>query len=249
MEEETNQPKDLTAEKEELRKCVEPWKTYRETLGTQKIDIEKQVDQTVFTISSGTIGLSLAILDKISPSPQFNWLFWILGLGWLLLSTSLILQAVSMWKAAKKISTTIENVEELVQATSPNEFYSKQEVFYDTFQNANNTIDRINFASLLCMLLGILATLVFAFSSVLVRESKDDEVKKYELTIKDSLNNKIIIMSNDKHRDKPSGKDSSSEKAKNFSREINKGREGKLNENKQAQQIATPPIKTKPKDK
>jgi hypothetical protein len=94
------------------------------------------------------------------------------------------------------------------------------------------------------MIWGIATVLLFAFSGLFTKIEKTNQT--INLILSDSLSNKIFIMAK---QQKPQ---SSPKRAEN----LQKGQSGKFNEkarnqmdsNKQAQQIKTPPIKTKPKE-
>lgn len=76
----------------QLNECFDGWKKYRDQLIAQKRDLEKLIDKTIFTVSSGAIGISLVIIDKLFPEGKHFYIFLIIALSWI----SLIIYNLSM---------------------------------------------------------------------------------------------------------------------------------------------------------
>ncbi len=223
-----------------LDQCVSPWRTYREDLITQKTNLEKDVDKTVFTISSGAIGISLVVLDKITLPTSFWYLYFILAVAWIFLVISLIFQTFSFIHTAKKIKDSIEKVGEIVSSGTIEGVRQKEDEYYDFWETENSTIDKKNKKSLRCMISGIASLLLFAFVGLMVREPK--QIQPINIILSDSLTSKFNNMSKAKGGS-GSSKDSVS-KPQNQGSSKQGGRSSQRDSNKNAQQIKTPPVKT-----
>lgn len=237
--------KKLIDDKSELETCLEGWKKYREALIEQKLDLDKQIEKILFSVSTGAIGVSIAFLDKISPSDEYSLLYIILGSGWLCLVVSIVLQFISYRQTLQKINSSISKVEEIADTKTFEDALLKEEEYYKDWRNNNRKIDKENRRSYYFMISGISFILIFAFISLFYKQEKKPEpiiINLYDST-KNSLN-----MSNDKsHKSTnlPKG-DTDSSKGKNS---VDNTRSAKIEQEKLAREIANPPIRTKPKEK
>lgn len=152
--------------------CITPWQVYRDGLITQKIDLEKEIDKTVFTVSSGAIAISLTIVDKLAPPESFKWFYFVLALGWLTLVISLIMQSLSYYAIAKKIRESILKVEDIINSETTNDLEIYQDKYYDYWKVQNKSIDKMNSWSLGTMIGGVIFVLTFAILSVSFRQVK-----------------------------------------------------------------------------
>lgn len=152
--------------------CLSPWRDYRNGLITQKNDLEKDIDKTVFTVSSGAIAISLTIVDKLAPSNSYKWFYFVLAVGWLTLVISLILQSLSYFATAKKIRESILKVENIINSETTNDLEIYQDKYYDYWKAQNKSIDKMNSWSLGTMIGGVILVLSFAILSVSFKEEK-----------------------------------------------------------------------------
>ena len=173
----------------ELAECFDKWKNYREQLISQKIDLEKQIDKTVFSISSGAIGISLIVIDKLYPSRNNYYIFSLIGLAWISLIISLIYQCYSFLKTSKSIKNSITKVEEIVQSETIEEAIKKEEKYYHDWQEKNKQIDKVNRNAFRSMIVGIILLLLFSFLCLFSKVQKPNN--QINLTSYDSLKTEI----------------------------------------------------------
>ena len=206
----------------ELDKCITGWETYRAALVSQKLELEKDIDKTVFTISSGAIGISLAVLDKIAPPAKYSFFYIALGIGWSLLIISLLYQVLSYVGTAKKIKVSISRTDDIISSQTLEEVGPKEDDFRAFWTNQNNIIDRDNKISFGMMLSGIFFVLLFAFFGFIAKEDKT--IQEVNVTLSDSTIKKYILMSKEKNNQGSSSKDSSSLKGSSGSQRTPEGR-------------------------
>jgi len=168
-----------------LVKCIDPWKRYRDDIINQKLDLEKQIDKTVFAISSGALGISLAFLDKFSPPIEFKYLYFLLGFGWLCLVVTLIIQLFSFVSTAEKIKDSISKAEDIITSDTVTSFEANENGFYESWKAKNRKIDMLDKSSFWSMIIGIVVILLFAFISLFLKEKPAKTISE--------LNNKALI--------------------------------------------------------
>jgi hypothetical protein len=238
----------LETAKSELDICLDGWKKYRETLIEQKLDLDKQIEKTVFSISSGALGISLAFLDKISPASKYPWVYFFLGLGWAGLVLSLILQSLSFYRTSKKITKSISQVEEIVETESLEDAMKKEDEYYINWKVYNTKINKENNISYYSMIGGIFFILLFAFISLFIKEEKKSETIIINLPDSTFKNSTIMATSKDnKSSNLPQKPVEQGNKQENKTFSEKQRGEGKVDTNKLTRQIVNPPIKTKPK--
>jgi hypothetical protein len=231
---------------EELETCLQGWKKYREILIEQKLDLDKQIEKILFSISTGGIGISVAFLDKISPDNAHSELYIFLGLGWGCLVISTVLQFISYRKTLKKINNSILKVEEITEAKTLPEVLLKESKYYKDWSSDNKKIDTENRRSYYFMISGVSLILAFAFISLFFKGEKNSE--PIIINLYDSTQKKSLDMPNDNNKKiSPQPKpDSSSSKGKSTTENT---RSAQVQQEKLAREIANPPIRTKPKEK
>jgi hypothetical protein len=229
----------------ETKKIV--WREYRNFLDSQKIDIEKTADKIIFLIASGSIGLSITFLDKITISNK--WLFLILLFSWGFLVYSIFIQAKSHIIASRKILEVIDKVDDVLLSTDEDSFFKSQSVTHKNVSEKNNEIRNNTEQAFKFMIIGISFMLVFF--SVVVLTSKTEQVQIKNII----LDTNYFIKKSDTMSKSESNKPAP-EKVKNSTR-LNEEKqtfsqtgsgEAKTRENKQAVQIAKPPAITKPNE-
>lgn len=174
----------------ELDECFDKWKNYREQLISQKRDLEKQIDKTVFSISSGAIGISLIVIDKLFPAGNNYYILPFIGLAWISLIISLIYQCYSFLKTSKSIKNSITKVEEIVQSETLEQAIEKEEEYYSDWQGKNMKIDKYNKNAFRFMIFGIIFLLLFSSLCLFSRVQRSN--RQINLTSYDSLKIEIL---------------------------------------------------------
>ena len=225
----------------EVKKTL--WREYRSSLDLQKIDTEKTADKTIFFLSTGTIGLSLTILDKFFVSNKC--FYFILIIGWLCLMASIIIQAISYFFASKRLAITIDKVDEVLESYDNDSFIESEKNVHKDVESSNVIISSGTKLAFYLMILGICLVLLFTIVVITNKNQKDD---------KNTENNnskfKYECMSNNKNNkpapEKVNNQTRLTEQKQTFS-QAGSG-ESKTQENKQAVQIVKPPSTSKPKE-
>lgn len=83
---------------------------HRKTLTLEYQKTSEEFDKTIITISSASLGISLAFLKDIVPFP-LEWTYPILFLGWLFLILSLVAIVFSFLVAIRLREQTIETID------------------------------------------------------------------------------------------------------------------------------------------
>jgi len=225
----------------ELKKTL--WREYRSSLDLQKIDTEKTADKTIFFLATGTIGLSLTILDKFLVSNKC--FYFILIIGWLCSIASIIIQAISYFFASKRLAISIDKVDEVLESYDDDSFIESEKNVHEDVKSSNVIIGSGTKWAFSLMIVGICLVLLFTIVVILTKNSKDD-------TNSENNNSKFKYecMSNNKNNkpapEKVNNQTRLNEQKQTFS-QAGSG-ESKTRENKQAVQIAKPPSITKPKE-
>lgn len=152
-----------------------PWIKYRDDLVTQKTEIERTADKTVFAISTGAIGVSLAIIDKLIPPDNYRYVYFILAFSWLFLVISIIMQATSFIKIAKKIGSNISKIDTVLNAKSTEELSKADEEYRENWAKDNKDITNYGVWAIRLMVLGISLLVIFSFLSLYLRRDKTVE--------------------------------------------------------------------------
>ena len=228
------------SEENEVKKSQ--WRDYRGSLDLQKIDTEKTADKTIFFLATGTIGISLTILDKFFVSNKC--FYFILIIGWLCLMASIIIQAISYFIASKRLSITIDKVDEVLESCDDDTFIKSEKNVHENVESSNIIISYGTKWAFFLMILGICLVLLFTIVVITTKNPKDDTK-----TVNNNSKFKYECMSNDKNNktapEKVKNQTRLNEQKQTFS-QAGSG-ESKTQENKQAVQIAKPPSITKPK--
>ncbi len=121
------------SEENEVKKTQ--WRDYRGSLDLQKIDSEKTADKTIFFLATGTIGISLTIIDNFFVSNKC--FYFILIIGWLCLMASIIIQAISYLVASNRLSITIDKVDEVLESGDDESFIRSEKNVHENVKSSN----------------------------------------------------------------------------------------------------------------
>ena len=144
MEEKDEKDKEIRNKKADFREH------FQEAINKSEDDFEKNL----IYLSSGALGLTLIFIEKIVPPQNSVYLFFLI-LGWALLTITLAVNLISHLISKKYIQQSQRDYDE----------YENQLIEYDKLDKSlskrNNTIDKINWFSVVFFVLGIVSIVFY----------------------------------------------------------------------------------------
>ena len=129
---------------------IQEWKEYRKSVYENKIKSEDDYEKYITLISSGALGLSITFIEKVVPL-QTATSKWLLIVGWVLLTVTLLVSLLSHFFSRKFSEKTIEDVDN----------NANFEIISNNINRRNNYIDIFNFTTIMTLFLGIISIVIF----------------------------------------------------------------------------------------
>jgi hypothetical protein len=123
---------------------------YRKSILVEKGKSDDDFEKYITFIASGSLGLTLTFIDKISPLKQSIGI-WIIIVGWFFLASTLFINLLSHYLSSKHNEKTVQDID--------------NEIKYDNLivniDDRNKIISSLNLSSIILLGLGILFILIF----------------------------------------------------------------------------------------
>ena len=120
----------------------------REAFQRVKEKSEDDFEKYITYISAGALGLSLTFIEKIVQFKETVFL-WVLILGWLFLTLTLLVNLLSHFYSKRLIDKTIED------------FDNKDPSLLSNIKKRNKNIDKVNISTIITLILGITLLIIF----------------------------------------------------------------------------------------
>lgn len=153
------------SKEEYIDKLYKEYASQREKLNAASLEAAGRYDRAFLAISTGTLALSVAFIDKIATNPEL-WTLYILVPGWLLLLVSISMQLLAL---ASSQNATSEQIRILDQQYS--DYFSSEDtekaVLGKYEEPTNRYVQRtskLNILSQIFLIAGVI--LILAFSSI-----------------------------------------------------------------------------------
>jgi hypothetical protein len=132
------------------KKEEQEWQEYRKSILVEKGKSDDDFEKYITFIASGSLGLTLTFIDKISPLKQSIGI-WVIIVGWLFLASTLFINLLSHFLSSRNNEKTIQNLDD--------------EINYDelisNINQRNKIVSNLNLASIILLGLGIFFILIF----------------------------------------------------------------------------------------
>lgn len=131
-------------------KEVEEWKEYRKSILVEKGKSDDDFEKYITFIASGSLGLTLTFIDKISPLKQSIGI-WVIIVGWMFLASTLFVNLLSHFLSSRHNEKTIQDLDDEI----------KYDELISNINKRNKIVSNLNLASIILLGLGILFILIF----------------------------------------------------------------------------------------
>lgn len=129
---------------------IQGWKDYRDSLSELKSKSDDDFEKYINYISAGGLGLTVTFIDNIVPLKEACNI-WVIAIGWILLTTTLLLNLYSHYKSSKFSADAIDDVDNKVPF----------DVIIKNRNKQNKIITNYNIWSLRTLILGIIFVIAF----------------------------------------------------------------------------------------
>jgi hypothetical protein len=126
------------------------WKEYRKSILVEKGKSDDDFEKYITFIASGSLGLTLTFIDKISPLKQSIGI-WIIIVGWLFLASTLFINLLSHFLSSRYNEKTIQDLDDEINYDD----------LIDNIDKRNKIVSNLNLASIILLGIGILFILIF----------------------------------------------------------------------------------------
>jgi hypothetical protein len=131
-------------------KEVEEWKEYRKSILVEKGKSDDDFEKYITFIASGSLGLTLTFIDKISPLKQSIGI-WVIIVGWVFLASTLFINLLSHFLSSRYNEKTIQDLDDEI----------KYDDLINNIDKRNKLVSNLNLTSIILLGLGILFILIF----------------------------------------------------------------------------------------
>lgn len=129
---------------------IDQWKEYRLSILEQKSKSDDDFERYITFIASGSLGLTITFIDKISPLEE-SIAVWVIAIGWILLAFTLFINLISHFLSSKYNEKTIQDIDDEIT----------YEILIKRIDNRNKIISRLNLSSIILLGLGIISILTY----------------------------------------------------------------------------------------
>lgn len=133
------------------KKEIEVWKEYRLSVLEQKSKSDDDFEKYITFIASGSLGLTITFIDKISPLNESIFI-WVIAIGWVFLAFTLFVNLLSHFLSSKYNEKTVQDIDDEID----------YEVLISKIDSRNKIISRLNLSSIILLGLGIILILIYA---------------------------------------------------------------------------------------
>lgn len=123
---------------------------YRKSILEEKSKSDDDFEKYITFIASGSLGLTLTFIDKISPLDKSIFI-WVIVLGWFSLAITLFVNLLSHYISSKNNTRTIQDIDD--------------DLPYDdlvaNIDRRNKVVSNLNLSSIILLGFGILCILIF----------------------------------------------------------------------------------------
>ncbi len=127
------------------------WKEYRLSVLEQKSKSDDDFEKYITFIASGSLGLTITFIDKISPLNESIFI-WVIAIGWVFLAFTLFVNLLSHFLSSKYNEKTVQDIDDEID----------YEVLISKIDSRNKIISRLNLSSIILLGLGIILILIYA---------------------------------------------------------------------------------------
>lgn len=132
------------------KKEEKEWVEYRKSILKEKGKSDDDFEKYITFIASGSLGLTLTFIDKISPLKE-SICIWIIVVGWLFLASTLFINLLSHFLSSRYNEKTVQDIDDDIE-------YSK---LISNIDKRNKVVSNLNLSSIILLGLGILFILIF----------------------------------------------------------------------------------------
>ena len=132
------------------KKEEQEWKEYRKSILVEKGKSDDDFEKYITFIASGSLGLTLTFIDKISPLKQSIGI-WVIIVGWIFLASTLFINLLSHFLSSRYNEKTIQDLDDEINYDD----------LIDNIDKRNKIVSNLNLASIILLGLGILFILIF----------------------------------------------------------------------------------------
>jgi hypothetical protein len=129
---------------------VAEWKEYRKSILIEKGKSDDDFEKYITFIASGSLGLTLTFIDKISPLKQSIGI-WVIIVGWVFLACTLFINLLSHFLSSRYNEKTIQDLDDEI----------KYDELINNIDKRNKLVSRLNISSIILLGLGIFFILIF----------------------------------------------------------------------------------------
>jgi len=132
------------------KKEEQEWKEYRKSILVEKGKSDDDFEKYITFIASGSLGLTLTFIDKISPLKHSIGI-WVIIVGWFFLASTLFINLLSHFLSSRYNEKTIQDLDDEINYDN----------LIDNIDKRNKIVSNLNLASIILLGLGILFILIF----------------------------------------------------------------------------------------
>ena len=129
---------------------IQQWTEYRLSLLKEKGKSDDDFEKYITFIASGSLGLTLTFIDKISPLKESIFI-WVIVLGWFSLAVTLFVNLLSHYISSANNTKAIQDIDD--------------DLSYDelvgNIDRRNKIVSRLNIISIISLGFGITCILIF----------------------------------------------------------------------------------------
>jgi hypothetical protein len=130
------------------------WDEYRKSLYVRQEKSHDSFEKAITFLSSGSLGLTIALHDTIVPVDEVQFIF-LIALGWFSLAATLFVNLVSHYKSSKSTILTIGEIDDVLKQHISFEDMDQQ------LDHRNLIIDRLNVITIWSLGVGLLSVIAY----------------------------------------------------------------------------------------
>jgi hypothetical protein len=156
---------------EYIDKLYKEYTSQREKLNAASLEAAGRYDRAFLAISTGTLALSVAFIDKIATNPE-SWTLYILMPGWLLLIASISLQLLALASSQNATSEQIRILDQeySVYFSNDNPENTVSERHEEPINRFIQRTSRLNVVSQILLIIGVVLILSFASINICLKK-------------------------------------------------------------------------------
>lgn len=132
------------------KEIKQAWIEYRKSVLVEKGKSDDDFEKYITFIASGSLGLTLTFIDKISPLKESIYI-WVIIIGWFFLASTLFINLLSHFLSSKYNEKTIQDIDDEIDYNTLIKFIDKR----------NKRVSNLNLSSIILLGLGILCIIIF----------------------------------------------------------------------------------------